>query len=204
MTPARVRTFAVAGLLSLAGCSEVFSPPDLQVEDGRLTIIRVDPDAPPLDQLEVHLWAVEGERSEAQIVYLYPNGTTGKCLRFVVPEDALLRHPGGRAAVPGDSVRITIRVVDPTLYLFEFDPGGLTFDPERPARLEIRYRWAAADLSGDGVVNERDDEIRAAFGLWRQERPGEPWIEAGGSRDEEELELHADILGFTRYALASD
>lgn len=205
MNRTAVRWIAVAVSLVLSsGCSEIFSPGIEQVAPDGLTVIRVDPEAPPLVDTEVSFWAVAGEVREVQILYGYANGTVGKCLRFIVPAGALHRLPGGRIAQPGDSVQIAIRVVDPKLFLFEFDPAGLIFAPGHPARLEVRYRWATADLNGDGAVDQADAAIRSRFGLWKQERAGEPWQKVGSRRDEAVQELYADIRGFTRYALASD
>lgn len=202
-----VRPFvpALALLLATAGCSEIFGPSTTVVKDGGLTIISVAPDAPPLEALTVSFWAKRGEDREVEIRYVYASGTTGKCLRFVVPANALLRRPDGRRVQEGDSVQITIRVDDPDLFLFEFDPGGVRFDPSRPARLEVRYTYASLDLNGNGIVGDPEDfEIRSRFGLWKQERAGDAWHQIGSSRDEARRELQADITGFTRYALAAD
>lgn len=199
-------TLAFAVPMTLAGCSDLFGPDAERVEDGELTIIAVDPEAPPLTALQVSLWAVKGEERSVEIRYAYADGSgNGKCLRFIVPGDALDRDAEGNAIAPGDSVQIVIRVENPDLYLFEFDPGGLNFDPDHPARLEVRYRWASLDLDGDGVAGDPDDfEIRSRFGLWKQEHAGDSWEQIGSRRDENQQELYADIDGFTRYALAAD
>lgn len=205
MTRSFVRALLVAlTLFPVAGCSDLFGPGGSTVEDGDLTIISVAADAPPLTATEVSFWAVKGQDREVQIQYRYPNGSLAKCLRFVVPADALLRKPDRTLVARGDSVQITIKVVDPQLFLFEFSPRLLQFDRDDPARLEIRYQWTSADLDGDGDVDADDAAIRSRFGLWRQERLGEGWQEVPSTRDENSNELHADITGFTRYALAAD
>ena len=81
---------------------------------------------------------------------------------------------------------------DPDRFLVEFNPSGLQFNPDRPARLEMHYAEA------DGEDLERETEIE----LWRQESPGEPWELVASVRLEEFDEIEAQLFGFTRYALA--
>lgn len=192
---------------ALAACDGVVDaePVRNQATEAELVFLRVAPDAPPLTDSVVSFWAVSGETREVEIRYLptaYYSG--GKCLRFKVPSNALLAAPDGRRYQRGDSVQITIRMPDLRRFDFEFQPTGLRFDPEHPAELEIRYRWADADVNGDGVVDARDEALRQRFGLWKQERRGEAWYQWPAGRDETSLELKAQIAGFTRYALATN
>jgi hypothetical protein len=196
------RTFApavLAGAVLLASCRDVTAPLQEQVVDeSELTFVRVDPAAPPLEALEVSFWAVHGQERQVQITYdagLYGNG---KCLLFRVPADAV---PLGVA--PGDSVRVTIRVMDAAEFRFEFQPEGLQFDPEHPARLEIRYRWADPDFDADGDVDPRDLLLSETFGLWKL-AGGQTWERVAADRRRDILEIHAPIVGFTQYALATD
>lgn len=189
----------LAGAVLLASCRDLTAPAQEQVVDeSELTFVRVDPEAPPLDALEVSFWAVRGEERQVQITYdagLYGNG---KCLLFRVPEDAV---PLGVA--PGDSVRVTIRVVDAAEFRFEFQPQGLQFDPEHPARLEIRYRWADPDFDGDGDVDPRDLLLSETFSLWKM-TGAQTWERVSADRRRDVMEIHAPIVGFTQYALATD
>jgi hypothetical protein len=168
----------------------------------RLVFIRTAADAPALEAGEVSFWAVKGESREVEIRYVpLPGASTGeRCLRFRVHGDALLRRPDGSAIRTGDSVRITIRVVDYYQFHFEFSPAGLRFDPRRPAELRVSYKFADRDFNGDGVVDGRDEDFE--FGFWRQESPGLPWTRTGSVRVHDLEEVRADLNGFTRYALA--
>ena len=190
----------LAGLPLVAACRDLTSPTESAiVDESELTFVRVDPEAPPLTAHEVTFWAVRGESREVQISYdatLYGNG---KCLLFRVPADAV---PLGVA--PGDSVRITIRVMDAEEFRFEFEPEGLQFDPDHPAQLEIRYRWADPDWDGDGDVDPRDLVLSETFGLWRKAPTGSSWERVTANRRRDILEIHAPIVGFTQYALATD
>ncbi len=176
------------------------------VAESELTFIRFAPNAPAMMDTIVSLWAVRGESRRVEIRYApteaYPNG--GICLEFRVPGDALLRHPDGRSVQPGDSVHISIRVVNPSQFKFEFAPAGLQFDPASPAELRINYYWADPDYNGDGVIDSHDDEIYQSFTLWRQERAGEPWSVQTAERDPSSEKLKALLTGFTRYALATN
>jgi hypothetical protein len=172
------------------------------VPGDRLAFIRVADGAPALEAQEVSFWAVKGENREVEIRYQpLPGETEGeRCLRFRVRDDALLRDADGRRFLEGDSVLITIRVVDYRHFHFEFQPAGLRFDPEEPAELRVAYQFADPDFNGDGVVDGRDEDFD--FGFWRQERTGLPWRRIGSVRVHDLEEVRADLDGFTRYALA--
>src|SRR5690554_4832456 len=74
--------FAVGLLLAGAGCDNLFSPERAAgVENGQLTVVRVAPDAPPLEQTTVTFWMVRGQQTEVEIRYLLQDGYNSKCLR---------------------------------------------------------------------------------------------------------------------------
>ena len=198
--------FVVPLLLAATSCDSLFSPEQATgVENNRLTVVRVDPDAPPLEQASVTFWLVRGQPTEVEIRYLLQDGYDGKCLRLVIPAEAPLRHADGRMIAAGDSVQVTVRVIDPALFLFEIDPAGVQLNPAHPARLEIRYRWIAQDTDGDGLVNERDNALSNRFRLWAQDPESQLWSAVpSAARFSDIQEIHAPITTFTRYALASD
>jgi hypothetical protein len=206
MVRGRLKAAVLSLLLLLAGgCDSVFAPRnDLVLEDTAIEVVEVAPNAPPLQKTTVSFWAVRGETREVEIRYAAAPGYSGKCLRFVVPADALLRDAAGKVIERGDSVQITIRVIDPSQFLFEFEPAGIRFDPAHPAKLEIRHRWAVADLNRDGIVDDSDTAVARELSIWRQERLGADWVKIPSQRLTDLQEVHAEITGFTRYALASD
>ncbi len=171
-----------------------------------LIFIRFAPDAPALADTIVSFWAVRGEDRQVKIRYLadplYGNG--GTCLEFHVPGNALLRYPDGRTFQQGDSVRITIRVVNQEYFKFEFEPAGLQFDADAPAELRVYYDWSDPDYNGDGIVDEQDEKIHERFRFWRQEEKGEPWADQVTEREESIERARTLIRGFTRYALATN
>jgi hypothetical protein len=195
------RTIALAALaaLLLGGCEwgGTDNPPQV-VPDDQFVVVRQAADAPALAAQEATFWARAGENAEVRIRY-----TTGEnCLEFKIPGNGLLRRPDGTAFRRGDSIQVTIRVLDPSRFKFEFQPSGLRFDPEHPAELRMRYRYANPDLNGDGRVDAADE--RARLGIWRQEADGQPWVSIGTIRDAELREVRADLQGFTKYAMASN
>lgn len=198
---------ALLGAMALGGCDDLLPDGDAadRLSEDRLVFARADPDAPPLDALEVSFWAKPGAARGATINYVgIPEGKYRLCMEFVVPAGALLRHPDGRAVQPGDSVRITVRAVDPEAFRFEFSPKGLRFDPANPARLRVSYWWADRDYNGDGRRDAADRAIEESLGIWRQETPGAPWERVPTEHLPSLHEVRAGIPGFTRYAVASN
>ena len=172
--------------------------PPRQVPENRLIFIRQAENAPALAAREATFWAKAGENAEVRIRYV--NGDNA--LEFKIPGNGLLRRPDGTAFQRGDSVQITIRLLDPSRFNFEFQPAGLRFDPDHPAELRMRYQYANPDLNGDGRVDSADDRFR--FGIWRQEADGRPWEPIGTARDATLREVRAELRGFNKYAMAGN
>lgn len=184
-----VLALAVAAPL-LASCDNAAWVPE-QRTDGELTFIAATSNAPPLAALQAQVWAKVGETRHVPIPYVSQNGYADECLDFIIPANALYKRPDGTRFATGDSVLITVRVVDAKLFDFDFEPAGLQFDPGHPAEIRVSYKWA--NLAGI-----------TSFSFWRQETPGDPWAKVRSNRETDVEELRADVPGFTRYALASD
>ncbi|HEX6373189.1 MAG TPA: hypothetical protein VF006_29970 [Longimicrobium sp.] len=159
-----------------------------------LVFLRPAADAPALAVNQISFVAVAGEDYDIRIPY--ENGD--ECLRFRLDDDALTRRPGGARMYPGDTITITIRVVDNGYFNFEFQPAGLRF--AEPAELRVNYQFAHPDFNGDGEVDDDDEDFE--FGWWRQEMPGQRWEQIASARLHDLTEVRAEIDGFTRYALA--
>ncbi|MBV9772744.1 MAG: hypothetical protein JO040_02265 [Gemmatimonadetes bacterium] len=188
-----------------AGCEDIFGSGGDRVAEDRLTFIRAAADAPPLSAQSVTLWAKPGATRRATISYVgVPHYQHDLCMEFTVPAGALVRRPDGTPVQAGDSVQITVRVVDAARFIFQFEPSGLRFAAGNPAKLRVSYWWADRDYNGDGVVDRLDTGISDRFGLWRQEREGEPWSRLQTSRFADVQEVTTDVPGFTRYAVASN
>jgi hypothetical protein len=202
---------AVGLLVATTACSDSsvsVDPPDPDSRlEGELTFLRRAPNAPPLLTTDTSFVATRGEDVRVELFYA-PDPGSGESrgerfLRFELEETSLLRYPdnhprAGTLFADGDTVTITIRLED-DLLLGSFEPSGLQFDPNDPAELEFRYAEADDDYDGDG---DSDPELEDDIDLWRQERPGDPWVKIGELQDVELDEIEAFLTSFTRYALA--
>jgi len=203
MRSARVLPLLVAALA--AGCSDSGGPDNGGVKPpGQLTIIRLPASSAPIWNPVDSFYAKKGEDREVRI-YFTNSGGTGpgeEYMRLRVDAPTLLARPDGTPFQVGDSILITVRVNDLSLVQFEFEPAGLTFNPAVPAQLKIEYGETGGDLDDDGDVDADDSAIEQVMDLWRQELPGESYVKLGGIKIEELDEIEANLLGFTRYAIA--
>ena len=195
----------LAGLLAgVAGCSDSTASGGDNLPAGELNIIQLSSSSPALFNPEQSFYAVQGEDREIRISFQDPTGggEGEEFFRLRVRPGSLQSRPDGSPIAAGDSVLITVRVVDPANILFELEPSGLTFSPSEPAELKIHYNHADHDFNDDGSINLSDDEIKSRLAIWRQESLADPFVKLGSVNIEESEEINADILGFTRYAIA--
>jgi hypothetical protein len=169
-----------------------------------LNFLRAAEDAPTIAQKTLSFWAVRGEDVEAVIWYNKradrPDST--ELVRFRLDERSLVNRPDGTPIAEGDSIQITISVVDTVRMILDFQPSGLRFAPGREADLKIRYAEADDDWNDDGSTDDEDDELERQFRIWRQETPDQPWEALSTSHTYEADECEAELAGFTRYAVA--
>jgi hypothetical protein len=194
---------ALLGGLGACSSSSPTSPGDGGKPPASLTVVRLATTSPPLFNSPDSFYAVKGEDRELRIDFQDPTGGPGEeFFRLRVRQGSLLSRPDGTPFAVGDSVLITVRIVDPSKILFELEPSGLSFDPAEPAELKIHYNHADHDFNEDGVVNAFDATIKTKLAIWRQELLTDPFIRLGSVNVEDLEEINADILGFTRYAIA--
>ena len=201
----RYRTFAlaVAVLVAATACSDSTAPGDNTRPPENLNVARLASTSPPLFNPEESFFAKKGEDRELRIYFQDVSGGQGEeFLRLRVRDESLLSRPDGTPFAAGDSVLITVRVVDVTRILFEADPSGLTFNPSQPAELKIHYSHADHDFNEDGTIDASDDQIKSQLAIWRQETLSGPFIRLGSVNIEGLEEINADILGFSRFAIA--
>lgn len=205
VTMRRTRWFSTlaTAALAAAGCSDSNGPGGVTRPPEELVILRLAAESPPIWNAEVSFWARNDQGREAKIWFEDAEGNAGEeYLRFKVPSGGLLSYPDGTPFGAQDSVLITIRVVDPALLLFEFEPAGLRFSPAEPAQLEIEYAEADDDLDEDGDVDAEDEALEGEIYVWRQRNPGDPFERLFTLRFEDLDELEADVPGFSRFAIA--
>lgn len=188
-------------LLALSACGSDPNPDDTRPPSD-LTILRLAQGTPPLVTDSAGFWAVAGEDRQVRID-IAPDQDY---LKFRVRPAALLRYPDGTLFTPGDSVFISVKVINPDSLYFQFTPSGLTFNPAQPAELSLDYNHAGftvvGDYDNDGDSDASDDALESDFHIWRQENAGDPFVRLLGLIEVELNEINVDILGFTRYALA--
>ena len=198
----RMTVMAGALALVLFGCGDNTGPAGRP--DAQLTIVRQDTLAPPLLTTQVSFWAKVGDGREIRLFYqgAAPGDTGEEYLRFEVPGDGLYRKPNGTAFGAGDSILITVTVLDPTRFVYQFEPSGLQFTPDHPARLKIKYFDCNHDFNDDGVEDTEDTRIESLLSIWERSGPGMPWFRLSGVQFEELDELDANIPSFTEHAVA--
>ncbi|PYO96415.1 MAG: hypothetical protein DMD60_10520 [Gemmatimonadetes bacterium] len=194
---------SLALLVSAAACSNS-SGPTSPPPRATLRVIVQDSTYKPLLSAQGSFVAKVGEQREVRLVYQgsLPTDSGSEFLRFEVPADGLYRKPDGTPFGPADSIRITITVVDPKQFLFDFQPSGLQFNPSQPARLRVEYHYADQDFNGDGTIDSRDAAIETMLSLWRREPPDTLWFTESAAKSVELEEFDASILSFSQYAVA--
>ncbi|MBA2459512.1 MAG: hypothetical protein H0V43_11255, partial [Gemmatimonadales bacterium] len=83
-------------------------------DEDDLFFLQPDDDAPPLATTQVSFYAVRGQERQALIMYRAQPGAadSSEFVRFVVPAGSLVERPDGSPIALGDSLRITLTVVD--------------------------------------------------------------------------------------------
>jgi hypothetical protein len=195
---------AFGSSLGVAGCRDGTAPAPVSRSAEQLHFIRPAATAASLPDTAVSFWAKRGQDSELRLYYNSSSGTgTGQeFLRFTVPASALAQRPDGSPIAVGDSVLISVRVIDPSRLIVDFQPSGLKFFTTSPARLRFELAETDSDLNGDGVVNSEDDSLKTQLSFWRQEAPGQSWFKVASAVFTDLDEVEADVFGFTGYALA--
>jgi hypothetical protein len=192
------------GLVALLGvaCSNS-SGPTPPVPTSQLHFVIQDATAPPLYADTASFYAKVGDGRELHLYYQDAVGGVGEeFLRLEVPGDALLRKPDGSAFQTGDSILISVKVLDARQFVFDFQPSGLQFNPSQPARLKVEYVHSDHDYDGDGSITSADSAIQATLDLWKNDPPSTLWFKQGGVNFESLEELDANVLSFSQYAVA--
>lgn len=168
-----------------------------------LNIIQLPANHPPFESPTVSFWARKNQSREATIYFLDAQGQRGEAFATLkIDSGSLLARPDGTPFGTSDSVLITMTVVEPSQILVELQPSGLTFAAGKPAELKLEYGATEGDLNDDGKVDGKDSEIQQQMAIWRQEKLGDPFIQIGSVKVEEQREIEAKLVSFSRYAIA--
>ena len=165
--------------------------------------LRPAPRAPSLAKKQVSFYAVRGKSRQVSIMYHARPGSpdSTRFVLFTVPAQSLVRRPDGTSIAPGDSLRITLTIMDTVKLIVRFRPDGLNFASGYPANLKMSYAETNPDINRDGLVNAVDAGLRVLLKVWRQET-GQPFGAIQSLLDESQKTVSASIPGFTNYAIA--
>jgi hypothetical protein len=209
---ATYRRLTVLGLM-LAACTAAPTEPTPAggpplrahlVDDSDIVFVQNGADAPPLGVRQVSFWAVVGQSRRASLYYTRRPGAVDstELVRFRVDKKSLHRRPDGTPFAAGDSILITLTVVDTLNLIVDFAPSGLTFNPKYPARLWFKWTETNHDLDHDGAVTPADDTVRLTTAIHAQESVGAPWARLATKIDFASQDVEARPTSFTRYAVA--
>jgi len=187
--PSRNLLLSLLTALLVAGCSDTTAPSRPPAD---LNILSLLPTAPPLLANSVSFQACQGQGAEGRLFFQGTGGGGEEFARVTLDGESLAAKPDGTAFMPGECVTITMSVPDPAQLLVQLEPTGLRFNPARPARLRLDYGEA------EGV----DANVESRIAIWRQEQPGDPFVQIGSAVFKDLKEVEASLLGFSRYALA--
>lgn len=163
-----------------------------------------DSSAPRIANPVVTLWAKKGEDRRVRMYYHAAPGAVDSTtlLEFRVGDASLVAYPDGHPFAAGDSVLITISLVDAQRLIVDCEPSGLRFSAKKPATLKMSFLHTDADVNGDGAVTGADLAIESTLRIWRRESPNAPWV---AQPSHVELGLHevkSDVYGFSGYVIA--
>ena len=195
------RLITLVALLALASCKDDSIGPG---DDSNLTFLSPDPSAPPLGAQTITFDAVQGQDTEVFMWYRKrPDRTdSSKVLRLRIKDDAQIVRPNGTPLLPGQSVAITITIVDPVRLIADFQPAGLRFLGSEVADLTMWYDERDHDFNDDGVIDAADAAIEPTLAIFRRERVTAPWVRLTSDVVIETDEVEAEISGFTNYVIA--
>jgi hypothetical protein len=161
--------------------------------------------APKIANPVIRFYAKKGRRETIFMMYHARPGRRDSTdlIRFRLRENSLLARPNGSPIRAGDSVLITLRLVDPVRLIVDFQPAGLRFNPRDPADLRIHWSETNPDVNQDGKVNATDTSLKQKLNIWRRESSTQPWMRTPSlvNVPAQECELES-LTGFTRYAVA--
>ena len=196
------RLMVLATVLLVAACDDDSTGP---VEDNsNLTFLEPAPTAPELGVQTVTFNAVQGQDTERIMWYRKRPGSTdsSKVLRLRIDKDAQIVRPDGTPLAAGQSVAITITIIDPVRLIADFQPAGLQFLGSEVADLTMWYDERDHDFNDDGVIDASDSLIEQTLAIFRRESRTAPWVKLTGDIQIEFDEIEAEISGFTNYVIA--
>ncbi len=157
-----------------------------------------------LAQGSASFWAVRGQLRSGAIWYRARPGSRDStpAVRLSIPPGALQRRPDGTPIAIGDSLLVTITVIDTARLGVALAPAGLRFASGAPATLALSYAGADDDVNGDGDVDDDDERLTSRLLIWRRDGAGAPWTVIASTVNAAAREVRAALSGFSHYIIA--
>jgi hypothetical protein len=204
----RVLPFLLAALVAACHDDPTGPRPDGSVQSVTTTstphFLQAKAGAPKIANPVIKFYAKKGQRKTVFMLYHARPGRrdSSDLIRFRLRENSLLTRPNGSPIRAGDSVLITLKLVDPVKLIVDFQPAGLRFNSQDPADLRIRWAETNPDVNRDGAVNQQDATLKQRLKIWKRESSTSPWIRTPSLVNVPSQECELDVTGFTRYAVA--
>ena len=178
---------AIIALL-LAGCAEsdnLAPPMQADLLHAEPTFYRFEETAFAAAEKSGSFWAVKGQERELVLRY---TDTGEELLHFRV-------GPNSLTSLSPDSVQITVAVDAGGAFIFRFEPSGLKFNGDAPARLTLSYARATIDANLIQL---------ATAGIWKQELPILPWLKLPTVNLFGSEKAYTDVHDFTGFGMATN
>ena len=207
--PVRRALIPLALALLAAGCSDQLgpsAPPPLFARGGpsrSIPILQQSATAPALETYHVAFTAYVGQSSLVTVRYQPSAGQLvgDPFLRFEIPRNGLVAGASGVALRRGDSVAITL-TIDPNSFSVDFQPSGVMFAANAPARLALWYGNANLDLNGNGVSDGGDRTLIEQLAIWYQLSPSSSWFKQLSRNDPTQTVVGTELYHFSEYAVS--
>lgn len=139
-------------------------------------------------------YAKQGEDRMGEIFTDGSSGGNGdRIVRLRVRKDAQIVRPNGTKLAKGDSVLITMRVIDQTTLATDFQPSGLKFNGKQTAILTMYYGHTNAATT---------PTLESQLAIWVQEVTGGVWKKLSSTVSTTLDEVQSAIPGFSNYVIA--
>lgn len=181
-----------------AGCSDAIVPVQQRTAlTEELRFLEFEPGAFENADRTASFWAVKGRAGKVDLEY----GDSGEdFLEFELDARSLAYFPDGTAFADGDSVLITVSADSSGRFAFRFEPSGLRFSSEWPARLTLNYGRTNPDIDEDGSVTPLDATLAVDAVIWARDVSVLPWTSVPTLKNGSVA--RADIHHFTEFGMA--
>ena len=197
-------------LALLAACTDQLGPsaavpPPLarRMPGDAFHVLQQSATAPALETYQVAFTAYVGEPSLITVRYQpRADQVVGEpFLHFEIPRNGLMSGAGGVPLRRGDSVAMTL-TIDPNSFLVDFQPSGVRFSANAPARLAFWYGNANLDLNGNGVLDGNDRTLMDQLAIWYQLSPSASWFRQLSRNDPTRTLVGTELYHFSEYAVS--